>query len=122
MIIRNRPSGLKLFLLLRGSVMPRILPALVTILPCRQHRQHAGVDDRRRRMLRADRKYAHPVFLHRAIEIDLRTALHDQHVPPPLEAVDDCLTQRHRSSISPEDEEGFKKCMTITRTASACHS
>jgi putative membrane protein len=29
MIIRDRPSGLKLFLLLRGSVMPRILPALL---------------------------------------------------------------------------------------------
>jgi putative membrane protein len=28
-IIRDRPSGLKLFLLLRGSVLPRILPALV---------------------------------------------------------------------------------------------
>ena len=29
MIIRDRPSGLKLFLLLRGSVLPRILPSLV---------------------------------------------------------------------------------------------
>ena len=29
MIIRDRPSGLKLFLLLRGSVLPRILPALI---------------------------------------------------------------------------------------------
>ena len=29
MIIRDRPSGLKLFLLLRGSVLPRILPTLV---------------------------------------------------------------------------------------------
>jgi ion channel-forming bestrophin family protein len=29
MIVRNRPSGLKLFLLLRGSVLPRILPSLV---------------------------------------------------------------------------------------------
>ncbi|MDY7577665.1 bestrophin family protein [Herbaspirillum sp. RTI4] len=29
MIIRDRPSGLKLFLLLRGSVMPRILPSLI---------------------------------------------------------------------------------------------
>jgi putative membrane protein len=29
MIIRDRPSGLKLFLLLRGSVMPRILPTLI---------------------------------------------------------------------------------------------
>ena len=29
MIVRNRPSGPKLFLLLRGSVMPRILPTLV---------------------------------------------------------------------------------------------
>jgi putative membrane protein len=29
MIIRNRPSGPRLFLLLRGSVMPRILPTLV---------------------------------------------------------------------------------------------
>ena len=28
MIIRDRPSGLKLFLLLRGSVLPRILPTL----------------------------------------------------------------------------------------------
>lgn len=28
MIIRERPSGLKLFLLLRGSVLPRILPSL----------------------------------------------------------------------------------------------
>ena len=29
MIIRDRPSGLKLFLLLRGSVLPRVLPTLV---------------------------------------------------------------------------------------------
>ncbi|MDE2429863.1 MAG: bestrophin family protein [Burkholderiales bacterium] len=29
MIIRDRPSGFRLFLLLRGSVLPRILPALV---------------------------------------------------------------------------------------------
>lgn len=29
MIIRERPSGLKLFLLLRGSILPRILPALL---------------------------------------------------------------------------------------------
>lgn len=29
MIIRDRPSGLKLFLLLRGSVLPRILPTLI---------------------------------------------------------------------------------------------
>jgi len=29
MIIRERPSGLKLFLLLRGSVLPRILPTLI---------------------------------------------------------------------------------------------
>lgn len=29
MIIRKRPSGIKLFLLLRGSVMPRILPTLI---------------------------------------------------------------------------------------------
>lgn len=29
MIVRDRPSGLKLFLLLRGSVLPRILPSLV---------------------------------------------------------------------------------------------
>jgi putative membrane protein len=29
MIIRDRPSGLKLFLLLRGSVLPRILPTLL---------------------------------------------------------------------------------------------
>ena len=29
MIIRERPSGLKLFLLLRGSVLPRILPVLL---------------------------------------------------------------------------------------------
>ena len=29
MIIRERPSGLKLFLLLRGSVLPRILPTLL---------------------------------------------------------------------------------------------
>ena len=28
MIVRDRPSGFKLFLLLRGSVLPRILPAL----------------------------------------------------------------------------------------------
>jgi len=28
-IIRDRPSGLKLFLLLRGSILPRILPALL---------------------------------------------------------------------------------------------
>lgn len=28
MIVRDRPSGLKLFLLLRGSVLPRILPSL----------------------------------------------------------------------------------------------
>jgi len=28
-IIRDRPSGLKLFLLLRGSILPRILPTLV---------------------------------------------------------------------------------------------
>ncbi|MDY7538813.1 bestrophin family protein [Undibacterium sp. RTI2.1] len=29
MIIRDRPSGLRLFLLLRGSILPRILPALI---------------------------------------------------------------------------------------------
>ncbi|MFZ6648136.1 bestrophin family protein [Undibacterium sp. TJN25] len=29
MIVRDRPSGLKLFLSLRGSVLPRILPALI---------------------------------------------------------------------------------------------
>jgi predicted membrane chloride channel (bestrophin family) len=29
MIIRDRPSGLKLLLLLRGSVLPRILPTLL---------------------------------------------------------------------------------------------
>jgi putative membrane protein len=29
MIVRDRPSGLRLFLLLRGSVLPRILPALI---------------------------------------------------------------------------------------------
>ncbi|MDO8654805.1 MAG: bestrophin family protein [Undibacterium sp.] len=29
MIVRDRPSGLKLFLLLRGSVLPRILPTLI---------------------------------------------------------------------------------------------
>lgn len=29
MIVRNRPTGLTLFLLLRGSVLPRILPTLV---------------------------------------------------------------------------------------------
>lgn len=29
MIVRNRPSGLRLFLLLRGSVLPRILPTLL---------------------------------------------------------------------------------------------
>lgn len=29
MIVRERPSGLRLFLLLRGSVLPRILPTLV---------------------------------------------------------------------------------------------
>lgn len=29
MIVRDRPSGLKLFLLLRGSVLPRILPSLI---------------------------------------------------------------------------------------------
>lgn len=29
MIVRNRPSGLKMFLLLRGSVLPRIAPALL---------------------------------------------------------------------------------------------
>jgi len=29
MIVRNRPSGLRLFLLLRGSVLPRILPSLL---------------------------------------------------------------------------------------------
>ncbi|MFZ6773013.1 bestrophin family protein [Undibacterium sp. SXout7W] len=29
MIIRDRPSGFRLFLLLRGSVMPRILPTLI---------------------------------------------------------------------------------------------
>ncbi|SFD75582.1 bestrophin family protein [Massilia yuzhufengensis] len=29
MIIRDRPSGLKLFLLVRGSVLPRILPSLL---------------------------------------------------------------------------------------------
>ncbi|MCC2958426.1 bestrophin family protein [Massilia sp. IC2-477] len=29
MIIRDRPSGLKLFLLLRGSILPRILPSLI---------------------------------------------------------------------------------------------
>ena len=29
MILRERPSGLRLFLALRGSVLPRILPALV---------------------------------------------------------------------------------------------
>jgi putative membrane protein len=29
MIVRDRPSGLKLFLVLRGSVLPRILPTLI---------------------------------------------------------------------------------------------
>ena len=29
MIVRDRPSGFKLFLLLRGSILPRILPSLV---------------------------------------------------------------------------------------------
>jgi len=29
MIVRDRPSGIKMFLLLRGSVLPRILPALI---------------------------------------------------------------------------------------------
>ena len=29
MIVRDRPSGLRLFLILRGSVLPRILPALL---------------------------------------------------------------------------------------------
>jgi putative membrane protein len=29
MIVRDRPSGLRLFLLLRGSVLPRILPSLI---------------------------------------------------------------------------------------------
>lgn len=29
MIVRDRPSGLRLFLLLRGSILPRILPSLV---------------------------------------------------------------------------------------------
>lgn len=29
MIVRDRPSGIKMFLLLRGSVLPRILPALL---------------------------------------------------------------------------------------------
>ena len=29
MIVRDRPSGLKMFLLLRGSILPRILPSLV---------------------------------------------------------------------------------------------
>jgi putative membrane protein len=29
MIVRERPSGLKMFLLLRGSILPRILPSLV---------------------------------------------------------------------------------------------
>ena len=29
MIVRDRPSGLRLFLLLRGSVLPRILPTLI---------------------------------------------------------------------------------------------
>ena len=29
MIVRDRPSGLRLFLALRGSVLPRILPALI---------------------------------------------------------------------------------------------
>ncbi|MBC3860611.1 bestrophin [Undibacterium jejuense] len=29
MIVRDRPSGFRLFLLLRGSVLPRILPALI---------------------------------------------------------------------------------------------
>ena len=29
MVIRNRPSGLKLFLLFRGSILPRILPELI---------------------------------------------------------------------------------------------
>jgi putative membrane protein len=28
MIVRDRPSGFRLFLMLRGSVLPRILPAL----------------------------------------------------------------------------------------------
>ena len=32
MIVRDRPSGLRLFLALRGSVLPRILPALVVNL------------------------------------------------------------------------------------------
>ncbi|NMM14576.1 MAG: bestrophin [Rhodoferax sp.] len=29
MIVRSRPSGLKMFLLLRGSILPRILPSLI---------------------------------------------------------------------------------------------
>jgi putative membrane protein len=29
MIVRERPSGLKMFLLLRGSILPRILPSLL---------------------------------------------------------------------------------------------
>src|SRR5450830_762110 len=29
MIVRDRPSGLKMFLLLRGSILPRILPLLL---------------------------------------------------------------------------------------------
>ena len=29
MIVRERPSGLKMFLLLRGSILPRILPSLI---------------------------------------------------------------------------------------------
>lgn len=29
MIVRDRPSGLKMFLLLRGSILPRILPSLI---------------------------------------------------------------------------------------------
>lgn len=29
MIVRNRPSGLRMFLLLRGSILPRILPSLL---------------------------------------------------------------------------------------------
>jgi putative membrane protein len=29
MIVRDRPSGLRLFLLLRGSILPRILPSLI---------------------------------------------------------------------------------------------
>jgi predicted membrane chloride channel (bestrophin family) len=29
MIVRDRPSGIKMFLLLRGSILPRILPSLI---------------------------------------------------------------------------------------------